>query len=108
MTTSKKESIGFKTPSKLLEEQYAVIFEMLESRGTSWSKLKTGIDQVTAVIQPMLQEAIKNNNTEAVVNIMNMLLRFYSLGMSCELGEQLNDIAKRLARMEKKLAPKIE
>ncbi len=108
MSTGKKESIGFKTTAKTIEEQYASIFNEIGKREMNWQRLyklsQEQCDTATEWAQKSAGRNAKDDATLALVSCAGWL----NASLLSRLGIELNDIAERLTRLEKNLAPRVK
>ena len=76
MSEDKKESIGFKTPAKTIEEQYDAIFQMLESRSKDWSKMRIAMEQYATDISATADQASRAGNAQIALEAHSILILY--------------------------------
>ena len=110
MSTDKKESIGFRTKAKTIEEQYSEIFQMLDSKNKDWVEIANALKSFRAMLVEQMGKEFEKPKPDvnAMFMAIQLSLTMYAIESVARLGADVTEIHKRITRLEKKLAPKVE
>ncbi len=100
-----KETIGYGTPAKRIQESFSKVRKKLEVQEGGWRELREFADseheKVMKNFQPKLQSPIPSAD---LFNIETRLLEYwYMMSFIADLGLGVLSVHKRLAKVEKSL-----
>jgi len=113
---TKKQSIGFETPSMHIQEEYKEILEQILAKKADWKKITTSFNEIFDSASNSLQSTLKDfeetkPTSEEAAHFSLTLVSFKGLLVAqsitqvilAKIGKELTECDVRIATVEKEL-----